>query len=224
MEKLRYWVVLAFEPINLALALAASLLRPWAYFGPAESIAPAKPIKLYEFDNCPSCSTAREAVNALGLEIEIYPCPKGGKRYRPWVKSQGGKFQYPYMVDENTGVEMYESADIARYLTKTYGGGAVPWWLWLGPIGQILTAFSTLGRGFWGAGKRRSNPPDQLLMLSGREGSPLVRTVKELLTELEIAYRWRPIGLKPKLDDPNTGAKLVGDFAIRRYLMAAYGG
>lgn len=34
--------------------------------------------------------------------------------------SRGGKSQFPYLVDETNGVEMYESADIVDYLKKLY--------------------------------------------------------------------------------------------------------
>jgi hypothetical protein len=30
----------------------------------------------------------------------------------------------PYLIDANTGVQMFESADIVRYLRKTYAAGA----------------------------------------------------------------------------------------------------
>eukprot|EP00960_Hanusia_phi_P069894 767188-Hanusia_phi.AAC.2 len=31
---------------------------------------------------------------------------------------------FPFLVDDNTGVSMYESADIVNYLLRTYGNGA----------------------------------------------------------------------------------------------------
>ena len=33
----------------------------------------------------------------------IYPCPKGGTRFRPEIRRRGGKEQFPYLVDPNTG-------------------------------------------------------------------------------------------------------------------------
>ncbi|EYT44070.1 glutathione S-transferase, N-terminal domain protein, partial [Acinetobacter sp. 478810] len=32
-----------------------------------------------------------------------------------------GKMQVPYLVDPNTGVKMFESAQIVKYLKKQYG-------------------------------------------------------------------------------------------------------
>jgi hypothetical protein len=34
---------------------------------------------------------------------------------------RGGKMMVQYLVDPNTGVAMYESADIQRYLLRTHG-------------------------------------------------------------------------------------------------------
>ena len=43
---------------------------------------PAKLLELYEFEACPFCRKAREALSILDLEAMIYPCPKGGPRFR----------------------------------------------------------------------------------------------------------------------------------------------
>jgi glutathione S-transferase len=34
---------------------------------------------------------------------------------------RAGKMQVPYLADPNTGIEMFESADINTYLDDTYG-------------------------------------------------------------------------------------------------------
>uniref|UniRef100_A0A453RSG3 GST N-terminal domain-containing protein n=1 Tax=Aegilops tauschii subsp. strangulata TaxID=200361 RepID=A0A453RSG3_AEGTS len=93
---------------------------------------PAKPIEIYEFEGCPFCRKVREMVSVLDLDVLYYPCPKGSPTFRPKVLEMGGKRQFPYMVDPNTGVAMYESDDIINYLAKTYGDGSVPIMLKLG--------------------------------------------------------------------------------------------
>ena len=40
---------------------------------------------------------------------------------RPELLARAGKIQVPYLEDPNTGVKMFESRDIARYLRSTYG-------------------------------------------------------------------------------------------------------
>ena len=59
----------------------------------------------------------------LDLDPVVYPCPQGGKRFREFVQETGGKAQFPYLIDENTGVKMYESDDIIEYLYENYGPG-----------------------------------------------------------------------------------------------------
>ena len=38
----------------------------------------------------------------------------------PADNSRTGHVQVPYLIDPNTGTEMFESADIIRYLEQTY--------------------------------------------------------------------------------------------------------
>lgn len=45
---------------------------------------------------------------------------KEGKREKLLPVMQG-KMQVPYLVDPNTGVKMFESAEIVKYLKKQYG-------------------------------------------------------------------------------------------------------
>ena len=78
-------------------------------------------LELYEFESCPYCRLVREVLTELDLDAMIYPCPKGGQRFRPRAVQLGGKAQFPFLVDRNTGERLYESADIIAYLTKTYG-------------------------------------------------------------------------------------------------------
>jgi glutathione S-transferase len=37
------------------------------------------------------------------------------------LAERGGKVVMPYLIDPNTRISMYESAEIQRYLRKTYG-------------------------------------------------------------------------------------------------------
>jgi glutathione S-transferase len=45
---------------------------------------------------------------------------KGSAKREAFV-ARSGKMMVPYLVDPNTGKEMFESADIAAYLEATYG-------------------------------------------------------------------------------------------------------
>ena len=82
---------------------------------------PEKLLKLYEFEGSPFCRRVREVLTLLNLDYEVFPCPKGGTKYRKIVKETGGKLRFPFLVDDNTGVSMYESQDIINYLFQHYG-------------------------------------------------------------------------------------------------------
>ena len=107
--------------LDVATSFAVTVARLGAGMG-VESVGPRpeKPLELYEFEGCPFCRKVREALSALDLDAVVYPCPKNGPRFRPDVERRGGKAQFPYFVDPNAGVAMYESDDIVRYLEDTY--------------------------------------------------------------------------------------------------------
>ena len=113
--------------LNIAGSMASTLIR--AGQGIATNPAPNKPkklLELYEFEGCPYCRVVREALTMLDLDALIHPCPKGGQRFRPGLVERGGKAQFPYLVDPNTGRQLYESADIVAYLFETYGHRPLP--------------------------------------------------------------------------------------------------
>ena len=84
---------------------------------------PEKPLKMYQFQGCPFCKKVREAVISLDLDVIYYPCPRDGPEYREFVRAEGGRAQFPYLVDDNTGTKMYESDDIIAYMYEKYGPG-----------------------------------------------------------------------------------------------------
>ncbi|PWA97670.1 thioredoxin family protein [Artemisia annua] len=99
------------------LGVGGYIAKETAKLGPR----PEKPIEIYEFEGCPFCRKVREIVAVLDLDVLYYPCPRNGPNFRPKVVQMGGKQMFPYMVDPNTGVSMYESDDIIKYLVQKYG-------------------------------------------------------------------------------------------------------
>jgi glutathione S-transferase len=129
----------------------------------------------------------------IDLDALIFPTPHGGKRFRPKVAGLGGKRQFPFLVDPNTGESMYESADIIEYLYRRYGGRAAPTRL-LRPVDvptSFVAAATRLGAG---ARARPSKAPRKPLELFSFESSPYSRRVRELLCELELPYLLRSTG------------------------------
>ncbi|HEY1058298.1 MAG TPA: glutathione S-transferase N-terminal domain-containing protein [Limnobacter sp.] len=105
------------------------------------SKAPEQPLILYSFEASPFSkpvrarlceleipyvlkNTAKGAMTDMGPPVfrdKLFKAPKGTTPNRQWLAEQTGKVQVPYLIDPNTGVAMYESNDILKYLDKTYG-------------------------------------------------------------------------------------------------------
>lgn len=210
-----------FYPVHILTSFVASVLRLGAGKG-GDAISIETPLILYEFEGCPFCRIAREAISSAGVPTIVRPCPKGGKRYRPQVRELGGKGQFPYLIDPNTNVAMYESADIARYLRKTYGAGR-PFIHWLGPLNILLSQFGVIARLGAGTFVSSSTLPATPLEFEGAERNPAARLVKERLCAMEISYLWRPGSAEPSLSDPQTGERVTGVGAMCSYLKRTYG-
>mmetsp|Transcript_114 Transcript_114/g.314 ORF Transcript_114/g.314 Transcript_114/m.314 type:complete len:367 (+) Transcript_114:44-1144(+) len=200
---------------------------------------PAVPLELYEFEGCPFCRKVREAVSILDLDVLFYPCPKDGKVYRPRLVARAGKSQFPYLVDPNEKLEMYESDDIIQYLFDTYSDGKVPLFLRLGPFTTITCGLGLAPRLGKGSRYIPSKSPREPLILWGYEGSPFVKIVREVLSSRELPHLMkfcargspkRSALLKktgtfqvPYLEDPNTGVKMFESAEIVNYLNDEYG-
>jgi glutathione S-transferase len=229
------------RPLDVATSLGATLAR----LGSGVSVGtpgprPAQTLELYEFEACPYCRKVREALSILDLDARVHPCPKGGTRFRPEVERRGGKQQFPYLVDPNTGKEMYESDDIVRYLFQQYGGQSVPMLLAAGPLTDATAMLASAWRPGLGARVRASRAPAQPLELYSFEASPFCRIVREALCGLELPYLLHNVAKGsprrqafveragrmqvPWLSDPNTQVSLFESADIVRYLEETYAG
>ncbi len=75
---------------------------------------------LYSFEASPYCRKVREVLMELNLDTHVFNVAKRSS-HRQALVDRGGKMQVPYLIDPNTGRELYESEDIVRYLRTTYG-------------------------------------------------------------------------------------------------------
>lgn len=225
--------------LDLASSGAATLAR----FGSGVGVGalgrrPEQTLVLYEFENCPFCRKVREAFTILDLEADVRPCPKGGPRFREEVIERGGRAQFPYLVDPNTGKALYESDEIVRTLFAEYGQGRVPPLLAAGPVTDASATLASLLRRGRGVRYRPSRLPERPLELWSFEGSPYSRLVRETLSSLEIPYRLHNVGKRspsraafversgrmmvPYLADPNTGIEMFESADIQAYLDSTY--
>ena len=225
--------------LNIGTSLATSIVRGGA--GMSVGVLgerPAKRLALYEFEGCPFCRKVREAFSILDLEADVYPCPKRGPRFRPEVVRRGGVPMFPYLVDPNTGEEMYESDDIVRYLFDRYGDGVVPTSLGLGVLTDVSSILAGLSRPGFGGFYSAAKQPEKPLELYSFEASPFCRIVRERLCTLELPYVLRNVAKGspsreafvkrsgkmqvPYLVDANTGTEMFESADIIAYLDREY--
>jgi len=223
--------------VTSAFALSVARLGAGLKVGPLGK-RPEQLLELYEFEACPFCRKVREALTFLDLDAVVYPCPKGGPTYRPKVGEEGGKTQFPFLKDPNTGVSMYESDEIVRYLFEKYGKSPVPFLYAGGPVYLLTSSIGIPLRGMKGMRYIPSRKPEQPLELYSMEGSPYCRIVRETLSSLEIPYVLHNVGkdspsrapfversgkmMVPYLVDPNTGTEMFESADIKNYLLATY--
>lgn len=227
-----------------AFEVASSLAVSVARFGGGRKVThasktPEKMLELYDFEACPYCRKVREALAELDLDAIIYPCPRGGERFRDKAIALAGRRQFPFLVDPNTGTSMLESNDIVRYLATTYGDGVVPLGLRFGPLTSVSSAVGSAFRLGRGRAARPSRQPKELLELWSFEASPYCRLVREALTTLEIPYVLHNVAKGsakrkafversgkmqvPYLVDPNSGKEMFESAEIVAYLESTYG-
>lgn len=229
-----------FRPLDVATSFATTLVRlPLGMTVGKLGKRPKKMLELYEFEACPYCRKVREALSMLDLDAVIYPCPKGGTRFRSRVKRRGGQLMFPYLIDPNTNTAMYESSDIVAYLYRTYGDGPAPLALRLGPLTAVNSSLASAFRPTKGARAIPSHEPKKPLELWSFEISPFCRIAREALCSLEIPYVLHNVAKKsahrpafqersgkmqvPYLVDPNTGVEMFESADIVAYLHKTYG-
>jgi glutathione S-transferase len=79
-----------------------------------------QPLELWSFEASPFCRIAREVLCSLEIPYRLHNVGKGSAGRDAFVQ-RSGKMQVPFLVDPNSGVEIFESADIVQYLRATYG-------------------------------------------------------------------------------------------------------
>jgi glutathione S-transferase len=106
------------------------------------SATPGRPLTLFSFESSPFSRLVREVLCELELPYELKNLGKTRRtdyllpgvrrllnqgeefamlgRNRNLLKRKTGKVQVPYLIDPNTGIAMFESAQINAYLESTY--------------------------------------------------------------------------------------------------------
>jgi glutathione S-transferase len=111
--------LLSGNPFNTALLYISAIVRyrPGSVYVPSRK--PAKPLELWAYEPAPFSVIAREVLSELELPHIVHYCPRGSV-HREEVFRLAGTCQLPYLEDPNTGVKMFESTEIAKYLYDVY--------------------------------------------------------------------------------------------------------
>lgn len=88
-----------------------------------EVVTAPKPLVVWGYEPSPFCRPVFERLSELELPY-LWRTTARGSPSRALLKELTGRIQVPYLEDENTGVAMFESAEILEYLDQVYGPGA----------------------------------------------------------------------------------------------------
>ncbi|KAK9829088.1 hypothetical protein WJX72_003830 [[Myrmecia] bisecta] len=105
-----------FTVLSCGLALAASAGAGSRY---RAAKLPAKHLIYWGYEASPFCKIVREVLCELELPHLQKSVARGSPK-RQELFEKRGQFQAPYLEDPNTGVALFESADIIKYLNETY--------------------------------------------------------------------------------------------------------
>lgn len=78
-----------------------------------------KSIELWGYEGSPFVRPVREVLGSLALPHRMVYSGRGSSN-RDVMREKTSRFQVPYIEDPNTGVKMYESGAIVKYLLDTY--------------------------------------------------------------------------------------------------------
>lgn len=76
-------------------------------------------LKLYTYQACPYCAKVRTAFTDMKIPFEEIDAERGTAGSEELVRL-GGKQQVPFLVDEESGVQLYESSDIIAYARENF--------------------------------------------------------------------------------------------------------
>jgi len=77
-------------------------------------------ITLFVKTGCPYCAKVLRAVEVLQVPVTQKNIAEAGVMDE--LISLGGKSQTPFLIDDERGVQMYESKHIIKYLCEHFGG------------------------------------------------------------------------------------------------------
>jgi glutathione S-transferase len=86
----------------------------------SEPDAEPSAIELYGYESCFYCARVRAALSELELPYTLRSMGPGSPK-RDAFRARHGKSRVPFLRDSSADVELFESADIVRFLVGRYG-------------------------------------------------------------------------------------------------------
>ena len=112
-----------FRSFAIATSLIAVLLRGnpgrTKQLNARSDTASMEPIELWGYECSPFVRPVKEKLADLGLPHRVVSCSRGSIN-RDKMVERTGRFQVPFIVDANTGIEMFEGPEIVNYLEAVY--------------------------------------------------------------------------------------------------------
>lgn len=112
------------EPTSTVTGSYATMFRGLAGATPDPAARPEnterKALELWGYDASPFVKVVREKMCSLMLPHVMVPCARGSANRDVMMEQTGVQFQVPFLRDANTGVEMFEAAEICKYLDAVY--------------------------------------------------------------------------------------------------------
>ena len=206
---------------------------------------PIRLVRLYDVENSPSCRRVRERISELDLTIDrVVPAASNSRVFTDETLSPGTVLpRLDVILDDKESVLSGADAILAffdQYTSTTLAGedkdqlqGK------LLAAGNVVASWLRTGRGDTVCSAALPSQPKQPLILYSYEGNQFCRLVREVLTELDLAYELRNAGKGsprrqelaartggssqcPYLVDPNTDSELAESADIIRYLYTNY--
>jgi glutathione S-transferase len=112
-------MMLRMGPLTDITSVLAGLPRGIGGARVTPSKMPAQPLELASYEASPFCRIVREKLSSLELPYILHNVGSGSPSRDAFVK-RSGKMMVPWLSDPNTGSEMFESADIVKYLVDEY--------------------------------------------------------------------------------------------------------
>lgn len=113
------WVSALLTAIGVVWIVTRFLIRSYLFPNARADFQSMQPLKLWGYEGSPFVRPVRETLSSLGLAHVFVNCARGSSN-RDKLFELTGRFQVPFLQDPNTGVEMFESGEIVKYLMAMY--------------------------------------------------------------------------------------------------------